>query len=358
MDLNRLITSAAALLAAAGLANAQTQYDFIDIGLPPGMTNCSVADIDDAGRVLVYSVTTTPSPWGSRSFIWDPAGGGTYTQVGPYLNYARTEAWQMTPDGTVAGYSYLLAGQFPTTVTAWTWKNGVFTKLPPLGYNMTSAFAINASGVCTGWGYPPNPFTGFAHTVRSTPTSTTPVQNILNLQSGGTAINDSGIIAGYINSQLNFSWQTAAITCPEGGYHELASLGGFGAYTTYVQAMNNLGQAVGSSYIGNEDASQFVGQAFVWKDGVMTKLGGLPGDTTSIAFDINDAGVIVGQSGPFGARHAVMWKDGSIIDLAAKTTVPANWKVLSADRLNVGGAIAGNGVVANADRAFVLNPKP
>lgn len=356
--MRHFVSISLALAAAACSVSAQVTYDFIDIGLPPGMTNCSVADIDDAGRVLVYSVTTTPSPWGSRSFIWDPAGGGAFTQVGPYLNYARTEAWQLAPDGTVVGYSYLLAGQFPTTIVAWTWKNSVFTKLPPLGYNMTSAVAINASGLCTGWGYPPNPFTGFTHTIRSTPTSTTPVQNILNLQSGGTAINDAGAVVGYVNSQLNFSWQTASVTCPEGGLHEMGSLGGFGAYTTYAQAMNNLGQVVGSSYIGNEDASQFVGQAFVWKDGVMTKLGGLPGDTTSIAFDINDAGVIVGQSGPSGARHPVMWKNGSTIDLATQTTVPANWKVLSADRLNATGAIAGNGVVSNADRAFVLKPKP
>ncbi len=69
-----------------------------------------------------------------------------------------------------------------------------------------------------------------------------------------------------------------------------------------------------------------VSHAFQWQDGVLTNLGTLPGpnnDLSSIAHWINDHGWIAGFSNTGGldpltmqpAGHAVLWKNGEIIDL-------------------------------------------
>src|SRR5437667_9806296 len=68
------------------------------------------------------------------------------------------------------------------------------------------------------------------------------------------------------------------------------------------------------------------GHAFRWQDGVLTDLGTLQGvnsDLSSVANWINDRGWIAGASYSggidpvtgFPARHAVLWKNGEIIDL-------------------------------------------
>src|SRR5262245_40373078 len=64
-------------------------------------------------------------------------------------------------------------------------------------------------------------------------------------------------------------------------------------------ALNDKGQIVGQS--GGEE-SQF---AFLWQDGVMTRLEGL-GGSFNIAFAINNQGQIIGNSGTAsGETHAV-----------------------------------------------------
>src|SRR5256712_12337993 len=51
--------------------------------------------------------------------------------------------------------------------------------------------------------------------------------------------------------------------------------------------------------------------AFLWQDGTMTDLGGLPGYQFSVAWDINDRGQVVGSSyGDDGTTHAVLWENG------------------------------------------------
>jgi len=86
--------------------------------------------------------------------------------------------------------------------------------------------------------------------------------------------------------------------------------------------LNNLGQVVGSSR-----TTAISARAFIWQKGTITDLGTLPGDPglrlTSAAAAVNDAGQVVGTSDIYinGAyyRHAVLWQQGSIIDLGVLT---------------------------------------
>lgn len=88
----------------------------------------------------------------------------------------------------------------------------------------------------------------------------------------------------------------------------LGTLGGYGGYTSWGQAINDLGQVTGRSHGPNGQ------HAFLWTDGSMTDLGTLnPGDTESSGLGINNHGDVVGYS--YGPGRAVLWRDGQVIDL-------------------------------------------
>jgi len=100
------------------------------------------------------------------------------------------------------------------------------------------------------------------------------------------------------------------------------------------RSIDNAGVVTGGSDTNIPDPNCFfnsdclIGHAFQWRDGVLTDLGALPGVNNSVANAINDRGWITGfslngQTDPvsgFPAGHAVLWKDGRIIDLGTLGT--------------------------------------
>src|SRR5439155_17694919 len=78
-------------------------------------------------------------------------------------------------------------------------------------------------------------------------------------------------------------------------------------------------------------------QAFVWRYGVMSNLGLLPGGDSSEAHAINDGGVIVGRAnGANNVFRAVLWNGGAPTDLG--TGIASN---RAAHALNICGALVG-----------------
>jgi probable HAF family extracellular repeat protein len=115
-------------------------------------------------------------------------------------------------------------------------------------------------------------------------------------------------------------------------HYKLIDMGTFGGPNSYFsvpdsRVINNRGMAAGVGDTSLPDPNCFfdclVDHAFVWKNGVITDLGALPGGQSSFAYWINDRGVIVGQSqngaiDPLtGAPQlrGVLWRKGQIIDL-------------------------------------------
>jgi probable HAF family extracellular repeat protein len=118
---------------------------------------------------------------------------------------------------------------------------------------------------------------------------------------------------------LPFLWQNGAISA-------LPLLGGNNGFATGI---NNAGQAVGWAETALHDPSCVLPQvlqfeAVQWGPATNQKrvLPPYPGDSTSAATAINDAGEVVGISGAcdvavgaFSARHALLWVDGQPIRL-------------------------------------------
>jgi probable HAF family extracellular repeat protein len=97
--------------------------------------------------------------------------------------------------------------------------------------------------------------------------------------------------------------------------YTLTNLGTLGGQTAQAYDINEAGQVVGYAYTASLQQ-----HAFLWTDGVMTDLGTLPTGSSSKAFGLNDNGQVVGYAldgSPAGGghNHAFLWEDGEMTDL-------------------------------------------
>jgi len=111
-----------------------------------------------------------------------------------------------------------------------------------------------------------------------------------------------------------------------------------GSNSAKVSDINKTGQVVGTS----------ANHAFLWSNGVMTDLGTL-GGSVSMAYSINDSGVVVGEaSTASGEMHAFVWQNGVMKDLGVAS------ETSSARGINSKGDIVGVAYAKNVRGGAVL----
>jgi probable HAF family extracellular repeat protein len=187
------------------------------------------------------------------------------------------------------------------------------------------------------------------------------------------AINQNGVAAGLSTNAAG----TSQATLWNGG--TITNLTSLGDGTRFSQAMglNDVNVVVGSSSTGQtvgdltgNGSTTSITRAFVWQGGVISELSPANlytpvnnGPTTnyhSVAVDINNAGLVVGNSQRISGSAAVatLWENGMAMDL--NTLIPADggWTLLSAEGINAGGDIVGFGTLGGATHAYLLTPVP
>jgi len=309
-------------LVAIQQASAQT-WPVIDLG--PGKGE----DINASGQVVGDSA--------GRGWLWTD---GVRTDIGSLdgTSHGWCVAFAINDSGQIVGESRTVLYQ----LHGFLWQDGMMTDLGTLVGSTSRAFGINNATQVVG---------------RSS--STAGPQHAFLWQGG--AITDLGTLAaedwsqGYdINDAgQGVGWSGApsvdfrAVLWEDGVVTNLGTLGG--------NKSEAFGITESASVVGYSRTDADEQHAFLWQDGAMTDLGTLTGATDSRAWDINEAGQVVGDSG----GRAFLWQGGAMIDLNDLIDPGAGWVLTVAYGINDAGQIVGGGTSASAgggSRAFLLNP--
>ena len=130
-----------------------------------------------------------------------------------------------------------------------------------------------------------------------------------------------------------------------------ASLGGEARW------INEAGEVIGGAQLAIPcDNMPFQGHGFLWRNGVMTDLGKIPGSPDSQAEFINSKSQVVGGSFTcqLGSPLAFLWENGSMVDL--NSLIPANtpFYLYWAPYIDDQGEIGAYGLLPNGDSHAVL----
>jgi len=394
----------AELAAPFWLSAQRPRYTFIDIPTLGGPAATGQGDgpgisqfINNPGVVVGGADTSTAV----HAFRWQD---GVLTDLGALPGVPSSHAESINARGWATGGAFTtffdpLIGQ-PTEHAA-LWKDSEFVDLGTLGTGLESAaLYVNNAGEVVGFStfdQTPDPNSFLGATIRAFIWKNGVMSEIVppgsrgSFPAGGCNNQRSDLVAGNDDAGM-FLWQNGSFT-------NIPTLGGtFGS----VQCANNQGQVIGGSTLAGDieqhaflwsqgaltdltlggsfsmaiwlnDAGEAVGGGFttndesfhaaLWKNGHVTDLGTLAGDCFSIANAVNSRGQVIGQSFScdFTSR-AVVWINGSIIDLNA--AIPANsaLQLVETDNINDRGEIVGRGLpagCANPDvcgHVFLLIP--
>jgi len=271
-----------------------------------------------------------------------PAAAQTYEIVSLGTLSEWEDSWSMAyglnDNGQVSGYYTEPGGTFGNIMHPFLWENGVMHDLGILPRHENAwAKDVNINGHAVG-----------TSSVCCQPAEYQAVlwndDGLVELlaphgvtRSFASDINDAGQIVGQLidgdGHGYGYVWQAGVIT-------DIGTLD-CGGGSSSPNAVNNVGQVVGCAGCDEDgDGQRDVNHPFLWQDGQLVELGVGDGDYGD-AYDINDAGDVVGMIG-FGdwARRAVLWRDGEIVDLGTpRPAEPRDW--VFAVAINNSGQIVG-----------------
>lgn len=307
-----------------------------DLGTVPGYSNSIAQAVNASGMAAIVSESTvTPS-----DFVSGISTAGSVIPLGT-LGGTETIALGLDDRGDAVGKA-TTSGSNPSTTTAFYYNAATqsMVNLGTLGGATSIAYGINNSGVIVGQADTAGGSTHAFSYANGT------MRDLGALVSGGRsfamAINSAGYIAGSADSAVNNVGYPvhAVLIDPSGTFHDLGTLG-TGQLSNGL-AINSSNEVVGFSTItANDFATE---HAFAYVNGAMTDLGTLGGQT-SVAYGVNDAGIVVGYSNtstPF-QNDAFVYENGNMIDLNS-LVVNSGWDLVSANAINDAGQIVGYGI--------------
>jgi len=337
------------------------------MGFAASPTNTTEAAAWIEGRMIKLGIL----PGGTNSSVpWESVKNNQGLIVG------ISETSIVQPRGEV--FSCAAAGFIPpsgNTCLGFLWQPpGFISALPTLGGDNGFATGINNKGQVIGW----------AETSYEDPTCVSPqvlqflpyvydvkTKKISALQvypgdSDGTAnaLNDKGQMAGISGICSVAVGGASAIHAvfwedQNSAPIDMGNLGGM-AWNTPA-SMNSKGEVVGFGNPSGDRNAPFNAMAFYWSQSTgMQPLGTLPLFANSIAYAINNHGLIVGQAlnGPSPLSHAFIYQDGIMTDLNSLMIGHNSLTLLYANDVDDSGVIAGGAYDAKTGvtSAFVAIP--
>ena len=311
-------------------ANAVT-LTLTDLGTLGGNESWA-RDLNEQGQVVGSSTTASGN---THAFLWED---GVMIDLGtldaPY-NFTSL-ASSINERGQIAGTSY--SSNLGLDGHAFLWEDGVMIDLGTLGGAYSQANAINGRGQVVGFSETPS---GEQHAFlweNGVMTDIGPA----GLQSYARFVNEVGEVAGLLETPAPYAffWKDGVLTQID-------------VYASFPRGFNNRGQVVGE---GCTSPSCSEIESFLWEDGQLTIIGGLPGSLFSQPDDVNELGQVVGQSHvglPLFNNHAYLWEDGVITDLG--TLAGPNLEITSsAIAINNLGQVVGNSETTSGENHAFL----
>ena len=325
-------------------AGANATAKIVDLGDYSGNNELTALALDGQGDVVGISSQSTIAA-SQLGVYW---AGGQFTPLTPLLsqNENGSEGYAISSDGWAVGDSQQLQGTFSSAnpggpPEAVLWKAGNYSEPVDLGRlsgDVASiATGINASHQIIGISYAS---TTVIHAFLWQNGTMSTIGSLGGSETYALQIDDAGQIVGYGTTASGadhaFLWQNGTMT-------DLGTLSG-GTGST-AASINQTGLIVGySTDVGGAT------QAVTWANGKIAELAGLPAGGSSLASGVNDSGAIVGSSD----GHAVIWTDGTVIDLNSLLPVGSGWTLTSATAINDEGDVIGQGTDNGASAAFEL----
>ncbi|MFT5423936.1 MAG: putative membrane protein [Phycisphaerales bacterium] len=347
-----LLTGLAALTIAAGLASAQ---QVVELDSLAGGVYSSAEDINEQGRVVGSSFNADGTIEATMWTHGEPAGLGIVG--GADFSFA----FAVNNRGEAVGYSETASSpDGPGSVkTATYWSEGMMVDVgAAMGLTLSIGNDINDYGVAALQGNQPRGTGGYSWSLPlgGVQAGPDPIYNF----GANLGINNQNDMVGY--GAAGFDGAQAIRTDFDANHWDVGVEIGIPAIrsSAAANAINNRGKIVGSA--GDGKGHVFEAAVFTLDPkNPVEWLGKLPKFDESIALDVNDSGLIVGQCvkyTPTGAEErAVVWINGQIMDL--NTIVHGNSgfrRLHSATGLNNKGDIVGYGETVNGEiRAYVLS---